>query len=99
MLYVIFLIHRYPNNWRLGIDPVQKADEGEYQCQLSTHPPKALVFHLKVIGKSMIHQQQDHLPFNFESFPFPLAISNQIHQADLLYRQYTILSAFNSSLN
>lgn len=30
---------------------VQKGDEAEYLCQLATHPPKALIFHLKVIGK------------------------------------------------
>ncbi|ODM91420.1 Opioid-binding protein/cell adhesion molecule [Orchesella cincta] len=45
---------RYPNNWRLGIESVNKGDEGEYQCQLSTHPPKALVYHVKVIAPAVV---------------------------------------------
>lgn len=42
---------RYPNNWRLGIDSVNKGDEGDFQCQINTHPPKVLTYQLKVIGK------------------------------------------------
>ncbi|KAK3926095.1 Opioid-binding protein/cell adhesion molecule [Frankliniella fusca] len=42
----------YPNNWRLIVKNVTKADEGTYECQISTHPPKLIRTHLLVNGES-----------------------------------------------
>lgn len=33
---------QFPDDWRLRIDNVTRADEGTYVCQISTHPPQAI---------------------------------------------------------
>lgn len=43
---------QYPNNWRLQIKFVNSSDEGEYGCQISTHPPKFIHINLHINGKS-----------------------------------------------
>lgn len=52
-LETIFMIFRYPNNWRLNISDVRKSDEGRYLCQISSFPPKALLTFLHVKGEQM----------------------------------------------
>lgn len=42
---------QYPNNWRLKITAAAKHDEGAYECQISTHPPRVVRRNLFVIGK------------------------------------------------
>lgn len=42
---------QYPNNWRLKISRAHKDDEGVYECQISTHPPKVIVYFLFVNGE------------------------------------------------
>ena len=43
----------YPNNWRLSVKNVTKADEGTYECQISTHPPKLIRTNVHVNGESL----------------------------------------------
>jgi len=41
---------QYPHNWRLQIKYANKRDEGTYECQISTHPPRVIRVHLHIKG-------------------------------------------------
>lgn len=42
---------QYPHNWRLKISNARKSDEGTYECQISTHPPRVMQVNLHINGK------------------------------------------------
>ena len=42
---------RYPNNWRLMVSDVRRADGGLYVCEISSFPPKVLLTRLRVKGE------------------------------------------------
>lgn len=42
---------QYPNNWRLKISDTNKSDEGLYECQISTYPPRVIKTFFQVNGK------------------------------------------------
>ncbi|XP_076749290.1 limbic system-associated membrane protein isoform X2 [Xylocopa sonorina] len=44
---------QYPDNWRLQIEPVDSSDEGQYECQISTHPPKYIHVNLHINAPSV----------------------------------------------
>ncbi|XP_059610423.1 uncharacterized protein LOC132257503 isoform X2 [Phlebotomus argentipes] len=39
---------QYPSNWRLKISPTQRIDEGTYECQISTYPPRVIQVNLHI---------------------------------------------------
>lgn len=44
--------YQYPNNWRLKIEYSNRRDEGLYECQISTHPPRVIQIFLLINGMS-----------------------------------------------
>ncbi|KAJ8668784.1 hypothetical protein QAD02_000043 [Eretmocerus hayati] len=44
---------QYPDNWRLRIASVNSSDEGQYECQISTHPPKFIHVNLHINAPSV----------------------------------------------
>ncbi|XP_031780180.1 titin homolog isoform X1 [Nasonia vitripennis] len=44
---------QYPDNWRLQIKNVNSSDEGQYECQISTHPPKFIHVNLHINAPSV----------------------------------------------
>ncbi|KAI8434209.1 hypothetical protein MSG28_012314 [Choristoneura fumiferana] len=53
--------YQYPNNWRLSMNPVKRSDAGLYMCQISTHPPKAILANLTVLPPVLtINGDQTH---------------------------------------
>ncbi|XP_033227880.1 hemicentin-1-like, partial [Belonocnema kinseyi] len=44
---------QYPDNWRLQMRFVNSSDEGQYECQITTHPPKFIHINLHINAPSV----------------------------------------------
>lgn len=42
---------QYPNNWRLKISEANKSDEGLYECQVNSFPPRVIRTFFRVHGE------------------------------------------------
>lgn len=51
----VTVARRYPGNWRLLIRVVKPDDEGVYECQISTHPPRVSKTYLHINSKYFHH--------------------------------------------
>lgn len=54
----VTVARRYPGNWKLLVREVKPDDEGVYECQISTHPPRVSKTYLHVNSKLLDLKRQ-----------------------------------------
>ncbi|XP_024083165.1 neurotrimin-like [Cimex lectularius] len=51
-----------PNDWQLRLTPAEQADQGQYECQVSSHPPITQIFFLTVVVPELNIADERGLP-------------------------------------
>ncbi|GAB0093056.1 Immunoglobulin [Sergentomyia squamirostris] len=82
---------QYPSNWRLKISPTQKIDEGTYECQISTHPPRVIQVNLHINAPEVMIIDEMGAPLQDKYYEVDSTI-----QLSCIVRAMRISSSFTS---
>ncbi|KAJ9596090.1 hypothetical protein L9F63_012719, partial [Diploptera punctata] len=85
---------QYPNNWRLQIKFTNKKDEGTYECQISTHPPKVTQIHLHINAPEVLIVDEKGFPVQYKYYKAESTL-----QLSCIVRHITMTSSIVSWLH